>query len=269
MACTPGTSRCWPRRTFVVRTFRWSWSRSAHPVSVLRQVVMLLTGLDERIALLRQAGADQVGSDRLHPRFRTAHPAGVRRAGAAAPSSGADRGGGELPIRASGVRQRPNPARVGCWTLRGRGSSVGAVRRRRDVFDGDPSGSGQWRRRARSEAPRSSVQIQRRGLSHGDHRGRELGFPTANLPVPSMLLASSRTACTRVGSTGSDGLGAHGDPLLAGEESGRNGPPPSRSAPTRPSTASQRRVESYMLDRSDLELYGAPVAVDFITRIRG
>ena len=31
----------------------------------------------------------------------------------------------------------------------------------------------------------------------------------------------------------------------------------------------ERRVESYVLDRSDLELYGAPIAVDFVARIRG
>ena len=30
-----------------------------------------------------------------------------------------------------------------------------------------------------------------------------------------------------------------------------------------------RRVESYVLDRDDLELYGAPIAVDFVERIRG
>ena len=30
-----------------------------------------------------------------------------------------------------------------------------------------------------------------------------------------------------------------------------------------------RRVESYVLDRTDLELYGAPISVEFIARIRG
>ena len=28
-------------------------------------------------------------------------------------------------------------------------------------------------------------------------------------------------------------------------------------------------MESYVLDRTDLELYGAPIAVDFVDRIRG
>ena len=31
----------------------------------------------------------------------------------------------------------------------------------------------------------------------------------------------------------------------------------------------QRRVESYVLDRTDLELYGVEVAVDFVARLRG
>jgi riboflavin kinase/FMN adenylyltransferase len=30
-----------------------------------------------------------------------------------------------------------------------------------------------------------------------------------------------------------------------------------------------RRVESYVLDRDDLELYGAEVAIDFVARLRG
>ena len=31
----------------------------------------------------------------------------------------------------------------------------------------------------------------------------------------------------------------------------------------------ERRVESYVLDRTDLELYGVPIAVDFYARLRG
>ena len=30
-----------------------------------------------------------------------------------------------------------------------------------------------------------------------------------------------------------------------------------------------RRVESYVLDRTDLELYGSEIAVDFVARLRG
>ena len=31
----------------------------------------------------------------------------------------------------------------------------------------------------------------------------------------------------------------------------------------------ERRVEAYVLDRDDLELYGVPIAVDFYARLRG
>ena len=31
----------------------------------------------------------------------------------------------------------------------------------------------------------------------------------------------------------------------------------------------ERRVESYVLDREDLELYGHQIAVDFVARLRG
>ncbi len=32
---------------------------------------------------------------------------------------------------------------------------------------------------------------------------------------------------------------------------------------------SERRVEAYVLDRDDLDLYGAHVGLDFVARIRG
>ncbi len=104
-------------------------------------------------------------------------------------------------------------------------------------------------------------------VTHGDHRGRELGFPTANLPVPHLL------ACPSDGVYAGwlarlDGRDAHGDPLPAG--AGPERWPAAISVGTNPTfDGVQRRVESYVLDRSDLELYGAPIAVDFVARIRG
>lgn len=104
-------------------------------------------------------------------------------------------------------------------------------------------------------------------VAHGDHRGRELGFPTANLPVPQDL------ACPADGVyagwvTRRDGLDAHGESLPADGAAQRW--PAAISVGTNPTfDGVVRRVESYVLDRDDLELYGAPVTVEFVARIRG
>ncbi|MFS3129655.1 bifunctional riboflavin kinase/FAD synthetase [Nocardioides sp. Bht2] len=89
----------------------------------------------------------------------------------------------------------------------------------------------------------------------GDQRGRELGFPTANLVV------------------GNDG-GVPADGVYAGwlrrldtEETF----PAAISVGTNPTFegVKDRRVESYVLDRTDLELYGVEVEVTFVDHLRG
>lgn len=101
----------------------------------------------------------------------------------------------------------------------------------------------------------------------GDQRGRQLGFPTANLIVPALL------ACPMDGVyagwvTRLDGLDAHGYPLPDGTPAPRW--PAAISVGTNPTfDGHQRRVESYVLDRDDLELYGALLAVDFVAHLRG
>jgi len=104
-------------------------------------------------------------------------------------------------------------------------------------------------------------------VTHGDRRGRELGFPTANLPVPANL------ACPADGVyagflTRRDGLDGRGERLTEGAPSPRW--PAAISVGTNPTFGGlSRRVESYVLDRDDLELYDAPVTVEFVARIRG
>lgn len=104
-------------------------------------------------------------------------------------------------------------------------------------------------------------------VAHGDRRGRELGFPTANLPVPEIR------ACPADGVYAGwvvrrDGHDAHGRPLLDGQEPERW--PAAISVGTNPTfDGPDRRVESYVLDRDDLELYGAEIVVEFAERIRG
>jgi riboflavin kinase / FMN adenylyltransferase len=93
---------------------------------------------------------------------------------------------------------------------------------------------------------------------HGDHRGRELGYPTANL------------------SQDHEGL-VPADGVYAGWllRPGLDPSAPDRSLPAAVSVGTnptfdghQRRVEAYVLDRTDLELYGERVAVEFVDHLR-
>ena len=91
----------------------------------------------------------------------------------------------------------------------------------------------------------------------GDQRGRELGYPTANVPTTGMLAAPA------------DGVYAGWLRRLDGD--GQPAMPAAISVGTNPTFEGvrDRRVESYVLDRDDLELYGVPVEVSFVARIRG
>ncbi|QDP96288.1 bifunctional riboflavin kinase/FAD synthetase [Microlunatus elymi] len=90
----------------------------------------------------------------------------------------------------------------------------------------------------------------------GAQRGREMGFPTANVPVPR-------------------GLAVPADGVYAGWLSRLDQPdaepwPAAISVGSNPTFVGEnRRVESYVLDRTDLDLYGVEVAVDFEHRLRG
>ena len=89
----------------------------------------------------------------------------------------------------------------------------------------------------------------------GDHRGRELGFPTANVPTDGMTAAPA------------DGVYAG---WLRRLDTG-DSYPVAISVGTNPTFTGvrERRVESYVLDRTDLELYGVEVEVSFVERLRG
>jgi riboflavin kinase/FMN adenylyltransferase len=89
----------------------------------------------------------------------------------------------------------------------------------------------------------------------GDKRGRELGYPTANVPIPPVDAAPV------------DGVYAGWLTRLDTEERY----PAAISVGTNPTFAGERdrRVESYVLDRDDLELYGVEVEVAFVERLRG
>lgn len=91
----------------------------------------------------------------------------------------------------------------------------------------------------------------------GEQRGRELGYPTANVPVE-----TSRTAVP------CDGVYAGW--LRRLESADAPWWPAAISVGTNPTfDGLVRQVESYVLDRTDLELYGVDVEVAFLKRLRG
>lgn len=87
-------------------------------------------------------------------------------------------------------------------------------------------------------------------VTRGEQRGRELGFPTANVPVDEAYAVPP------------DGVYAgwvvHGERLPAAISIGTN--------PTFDGV--ERRVESYVLDRTDLDLYDQPVRVELVEHLR-
>jgi riboflavin kinase/FMN adenylyltransferase len=93
---------------------------------------------------------------------------------------------------------------------------------------------------------------------HGAHRGRELGYPTANLAADSLGLVPA-------------------DGVYAGwlTRVGRDPEDPERTLPAAVSVGTNptfdgtvRTVEAYVLDRTDLDLYDEQVTVEFVERIR-
>jgi riboflavin kinase/FMN adenylyltransferase len=86
----------------------------------------------------------------------------------------------------------------------------------------------------------------------GDQRGRELGFPTANVPVDEAYAVPP------------DGVYAGWVVRADGQRL-----PAAISVGTNPTfDGVERRVESYVLDRTDLELYGESIRVELVDAIR-
>jgi riboflavin kinase / FMN adenylyltransferase len=95
----------------------------------------------------------------------------------------------------------------------------------------------------------------RGAVVRGEQRGRQLGFPTANVPTRELTAAPA------------DGVYAG---WLRRLDTGERFPA-AISVGTNPTFDGERerRVESYALDRDDLELYDVEVEVSFVDRIRG
>jgi riboflavin kinase/FMN adenylyltransferase len=227
-----------------------------HPMSVVRpdQVPLLLTSLERRKELLRAAGVDDVvvvhftaevaswsPAQFVDVVIRPLHPArvvvgknfrfGFRAAGDV--STLAELGAGEFKVQ--GVPLLTDGTQPSSSTLI-----------RHAVADGD---FGRVRELSDNVFRFSGVVVR------GDRRGHELGFPTANVPVPA-------------------GLAVPADGVYAGwvTRLDRDSPrwPAAISVGTNPTfDGVERRVEAYVLDRDDLELYDVEIAIDFYARLRG
>lgn len=227
-----------------------------HPMSVVRpdQVPLLLTSLERRKELLRAAGVDDVvvvhftaevaswsPAQFVDAVIRPLHPArvvvgenfrfGFRAAGDV--STLAELGAGEFKVQ--GVPLLTDGTQPSSSTLI-----------RHAVADGD---FGRVRELSDNVFRFSGVVVR------GDRRGHELGFPTANVPVP-------------------PGLAVPADGVYAGWVTRLDGDlprwPAAISVGTNPTfDGVERRVEAYVLDRDDLELYDVEIAIDFYARLRG
>ncbi|MFC7879908.1 riboflavin kinase, partial [Isoptericola sp. NPDC057391] len=95
---------------------------------------------------------------------------------------------------------------------------------------------------------------------HGDARGRELGFPTANLGHAEGMVPADGVYAGRLLRPG-----------LAQEDPGNPDAdlPAAISVGTNPTfDGVERRVEAYVLDRDDLDLYGETVVLELVERLR-
>ena len=251
-----------PGLPLVVLTF---WP---HPASVVRpgQGPQLLTSLDDRVALLREAGSDEVQVVDFTPELSRLTPAEFVAQYV-------------LPLRPRHVVVGENfrfghkaSGTVGTLAELGEGHFDVIALPLVHVGDEETCSTAVRTALEAGDVAHAAELLGRPfpftgEVCHGDHRGRELGFPTANLPVPREL------ACPADGVyagwvTRRDAKDAHGKDLPAGEV-----PPYWPAAISVGSNPTfdgvERRVESYVLDRTDLELYHAPIAVAFAERIRG
>jgi riboflavin kinase / FMN adenylyltransferase len=228
-----------------------------HPMSVIRpdQAPLLLTTLERRKELLRQAGVDDVvvvhftsevaswsPAQFVDTIIRPLHPDrivvgenfrfGFRAAGDV--STLAELGAGDFKVQA--LPLLTDGTQPGSSTLIRHAVTEGDFGRVRELSDNVFRFSGV--------------------VIRGERRGHELGFPTANLRVaPGMAVPA-------------DGVYAGWVTRLDIASATRW--PAAISVGTNPTfDGVERRVEAYVLDRDDLELYDVEIAIDFYARLRG
>ena len=231
-----------------------------HPVAVLHpeRAPQIIVSPDERLALLSATGLDAVLVMEFTREFAQWTPERfvvevfVKALGASLVVVGEDT---RFGVRNSGdVRTlRRLGAEHGVDVLAladiGNGGRWSSSRVRDLVTRGDVAGAAEILGRPHRVAGE---------VVHGDHRGRELGYPTANL-------------CQEAaGLTPADGVyaGWLTRPTLPDRDVDHR-LPAAISIGTNPTFAgTQRRVEAYALDRTDLDLYGETVVFEFVERLR-
>jgi riboflavin kinase/FMN adenylyltransferase len=238
-----------------------------HPVAVLypERAPAQVTGLDERLDLLAATGLDAVLVMEFTHELATWEPDRFVR------EVIVDALGAEMVVVGRDTRfGRRNSGDVN--TLRELGKELGfGVEAIDDLGGADeahPSGrrwSSTWARELITAGDVGTA-AEVLGRLHrvtgvvveGDHRGRGLGYPTANLSQDATGLVPD------------DGVYAGWlvRPHLP-ETDPDHRLPAAVSIGTNPTfDGTQRRVEAYVLDRDDLDLYGERVSVEFVRRLR-
>lgn len=228
-----------------------------HPVTVLRpeQAPKLLTDLRSRIELLKQAGANEVRVIQFNRDVSTLTPAqfverfliplNPARIVVGENFRFGNRAAGDVYTLAELGRGRFEVEALPLEVVNEEISCSSGIRE--FLAEGDVSEAA--RHLGRPFRFRGVVVV-------GDQRGRELGFPTANLSVPSDMAVPADGVyagwVTRLDEPGAE-------PMAAAISVGTN--------PT--FDGADHRVESYVIGRTDLELYGVEIAVDFEARLRG
>jgi riboflavin kinase/FMN adenylyltransferase len=225
-----------------------------HPAAVLRpdSAPAQIATLEDRIALLLEAGADEVEVIDFTPNYAHITPAEfiddalVERMSAAHVVVGENFRFGRM---AAGT---PDFLVTEC-AFRGITAHVVPV-----AADSAPWSSTRIRQLVSSGEVQEAGEVLGRAFSmtgsvvHGDHRGRDLGYPTANVQTSVGMLVPA------------DGvyagwLDVEGDTY-----------PAAISVGTNPQFAgTELRLEAYCIDREGLDLYDRPARVTFTRRLRG
>ena len=217
----------------------------------------LLTDLDRRIELLKQAGAHQVRVIRFTREFMKLSPADYVE-NVLLPLSPRVVVVGENFTFGSMASGTPADLER---LARGRFTVV-----TQQLIAVDDTGT-TCSSRIREELAAGEVAEAQRNLGHpfrytgvvvqGHQRGRELGFPTANVPVELEFVAPA--------------AGVYAGWLTRLDEPGAQPMPAAISVGLNPTfdDVPEAVVEAHVLDRTDLELYGVKVAIDFVARLRG